>query len=95
MQNLRLCLVLLSMLAWGSAHAGLLDRFFGLPTDIENNSAVVTPPPLIVDQPIVVSSNVSDYRLGAGDKLNITVFGEKELSMETSIVTGKDRKSVV
>ena len=82
MQNLRLWFVLLSMLAWTPVHAGLLDRFFGLPTDKENNSAVVTPPPLIVDQPIVVSSNVSDYRLGAGDKLNITVFGEKELSME-------------
>ena len=49
MQNLRLWLVLLSMLAWTPVHAGLLDRFFGLPTDKENNSAIVTPPSLIVD----------------------------------------------
>ena len=30
----------------------------------------------------VIATNVSDYRLGAGDKLGITVFNEKELSME-------------
>lgn len=87
MQNLRLWLVLLSMFAWTPVHAGLLDRFFGVPTSADNNinnDVVVSSPSLTIDPSIIldITNKISDYRLGAGDKLNITVFGEKELSME-------------
>ena len=34
---------------------------------------------------MLFNNNVSDYRLGAGDKLGITVFNEKELSMEVRL----------
>jgi protein involved in polysaccharide export with SLBB domain len=34
---------------------------------------------------LLFNNNVSDYRLGAGDKLGITVFNEKELSMEVRL----------
>jgi len=84
MQNLRFWLVLLSILAWVPAHAGILDSFFGT----DNKASNISPAPIIVDTPIVFSANnnVSDYRLGAGDNLNITVFGEKELSMEVRLI---------
>lgn len=86
MQNLRLWLVLLSILAWTPVHAGLLDRLFGVPTSADNhtnNTVIVNSPPLSIDAAVLnLTNNISDYRLGAGDKLNITVFGEKELSME-------------
>jgi len=84
MQNLRFLLVLLSIFAWGSAHAGLLDKLFSAPNSnniTPQNPAIIAVP----DLPIVVNSSVSDYKLGAGDKLNITVFNEKELSMEVRL----------
>lgn len=77
----RLLLVTLLMFAWVNAHAGLLEQLFGTaPNTVPLKSPVSTPSaeiavPLIYNQ-------VSDYRLGAGDKLVITVFNEKELSME-------------
>ncbi len=80
----RLLLVTLSMFAWAiNAHAGLLDQLFGATP----NSSVVNAPapsnaPATAVSPLLVYSQVSDYRLGAGDKLGITVFNEKELSME-------------
>jgi len=83
MQNLRFLLVLLSILVWVPAHAGILDSFFGTDNKVSNTPSA----PVVVDVPVVISTNnnVSDYRLGAGDRLNITVFGEKELSMEVRL----------
>lgn len=76
----RLLLVTLLMFAWVNAHAGLLEQLFGtapntVKSPVSTPSAEIAPIPLIYNQ-------VSDYRLGAGDKLVITVFNEKELSME-------------
>lgn len=82
MYKLRSLLVLLSLLVWVPAHAGLLDKLFGSSSPSPSPSMLVTPP---VDSDIetpLATTNVSDYRLGAGDKLGITVFNEKELSME-------------
>jgi len=82
MQNLRFLLVLLSIFAWVPAHAGFLDKLFNAPdsNNIPSQSPLIVATPEI---PIFANNNsVSDYRLGAGDKLNITVFNEKELSME-------------
>lgn len=78
--NLRCLLVLLSLLVWVPAHAGFFDKLFGT----KEQSSVSSSAPIVYDtfSPIVLPSNVSDYRLGAGDKLNITVFNEKELSIE-------------
>ncbi len=79
--NLRCLLVLLSLLAWVPAHAGFFDKLFGTTSE---HSPVSSQVPVTYDafSPVILPNNVSDYRLGAGDKLNITVFGEKELSME-------------
>lgn len=79
--NLRCLLVLLSLLAWVPAHAGFFDKLFGTTSE---RSPVSSQVPVTYDafSPVILSTNVSDYRLGAGDKLNITVFNEKELSME-------------
>jgi protein involved in polysaccharide export with SLBB domain len=79
--NLRCLLVLLSVFAWAPAHAGFFDKLFGTTSE---RSSVSSQPPIVYDtfSPVILPTNVSDYRLGAGDKLNITVFNEKELSME-------------
>jgi protein involved in polysaccharide export with SLBB domain len=82
MHNLRKMLVLLSLFAWVPAHAGFLDKLFGLPPE---SSPIASPQNSAVYDTFVpthIAGNVSDYRLGAGDKLGITVFNEKELSME-------------
>lgn len=82
MHNLRKLLVLLSLFAWVPAHAGFLDKLFGSPPE---SSPVASPQnPAVYDTftSTNIAINVSDYRLGAGDKLGITVFNEKELSME-------------
>lgn len=80
----RLLLVMLSLCAWASAHAGLLDRFFGVPTvnPSQPSSSPATTTPRSPAYSLSSINQVSDYRLGAGDKLGITVFNEKELSME-------------
>ena len=82
MHNLQKLLVLLSLFAWAPAHAGFLDKLFG--STSESSPAVSSKNPIIYDTviPLNAAANVSDYRLGAGDKLGITVFNEKELSME-------------
>jgi len=80
--SVRLLLVLLSVFAWAPAHAGLLNQLFGAPTSA---SPEASPPPVIPIPPnfsIPRANQVSDYRLGAGDKLGITVFNESELSMQ-------------
>ncbi len=85
MHNLTSLLVLLSMFAWAPAHAGFLDKLFGATssdTTPSSSLSQVTPVYDAVSPATVVATNVSDYRLGAGDKLGITVFNEKELSME-------------
>jgi len=75
----RLLLVLLSVFVWAPAHAGLLDQLFGTSAP----EPLKTSPAPQISIPIQAAKNtVSDYRLGAGDKLGITVFNEKELSME-------------
>jgi polysaccharide export outer membrane protein len=85
MRNIvRLLLVTLSVFAWANnAHAGLLDQLFGVaPTPSSAQNSASSQPQVIISSPSPVRNKVSDYRLGAGDKLVITVFNEKELSME-------------
>jgi len=78
-------LALLLCFSWAPAHAGFLDKIFDSTDSEGSKSNSITNP---VSSPIIMldtpnsSLNVSDYRLGAGDKLSITVFNEKELSME-------------
>ncbi|PTQ89078.1 polysaccharide biosynthesis/export family protein [Agitococcus lubricus] len=80
-QSLRLLLVSV-ILAWAPAHAGFLDKLFNSPTASSNTAPPVAGTILTPAAYPVLLSQVSDYRLGAGDKLGITVFNEKELSME-------------
>lgn len=79
--TLRLLVVVASLFAWATAaHAGLLDQFFGQsPSSKSASSPNYIAPPVFIAPAI---TQVSDYRLGPGDKLGITVFNEKELSME-------------
>ncbi|WP_298063761.1 hypothetical protein, partial [uncultured Acinetobacter sp.] len=79
MHNLQKLLVLLSLFAWAPAHAGFLDKLFG--STSESSPAISSQNPIVYDTfiPSSIATNVSDYRLGAGDKLAITVFNEKEL----------------
>ena len=84
-------LVLLLMLAWTPVHAGFLEQIFG--DSAKSRSATLVSPevaPAVSGEqynstPLLFGDNVSDYRLGAGDKLGITVFNEKELSMEVRL----------
>jgi protein involved in polysaccharide export with SLBB domain len=84
-------LVLLFILAWTPVHAGFLEQVFG--DSAKSRSATLVAPdiaPAVSGEPynstpLLFSDNVSDYRLGAGDKLGITVFNEKELSMEVRL----------
>ncbi len=86
-------LVLLSTLAWTPVHAGFLEQIFG-DSAKSRSAALVSPSPSVApvvssdpynSTPLLFNNNVSDYRLGAGDKLGITVFNEKELSMEVRL----------
>lgn len=89
MQNPLRLLVLLLILAWAPAHAGFFEQVFGDSSKPRPNSPVNVQAiaPSAVDDGFAVPllNNVSDYRLGAGDKLGITVFNEKELSMEVRL----------
>lgn len=84
-------LVLLLMLACTPVHAGFLEQIFG--DSAKSRSATLVSPdvaPVVSSDPynstpLLFNANVSDYRLGAGDKLGITVFNEKELSMEVRL----------
>lgn len=80
-KHLRLLLVPF-ILAWVPAHAGVLDKFFGTQPSQPSSVAPAVTIPLPVSTTSISISQVSDYRLGAGDRLGITVFNEKELSME-------------
>lgn len=84
MQNLRFLMVLFMLLAWVPSHAGLLDRLFGSSQQPDSNGigATLSQQTQATSVFIPPSAIISDYRLGSGDKLNITVFNEKELSME-------------
>lgn len=84
MQNLRFLMVLFMLLAWVPSHAGLLDRLFGSSQQPDSNGIGATLSQQTQTTPVFIppSAIISDYRLGSGDKLNITVFNEKELSME-------------
>lgn len=89
MQNPLRLSVLLLILAWAPAHAGFFEQVFGDSSKPRPNSPVNVRAiaPSAVDDGFAVPllNNVSDYRLGAGDKLGITVFNEKELSMEVRL----------
>ncbi len=90
MQNPLRLLVLLLILVWAPAHAGFFEQLFGEPSPKSRPnppSNVFITPDTVDDSyatPLLLN-NVSDYRLGAGDKLGITVFNEKELSMEVRL----------
>jgi protein involved in polysaccharide export with SLBB domain len=87
MQNPLRLLVLLSLLAWTPVYAGFFDQLFTSP----QSSSSVSPNTIVVPSEVKnttytpIFDNVSDYRLGAGDKLGITVFNEKELSMDVRL----------
>lgn len=89
MQNPLRMLVLLAILVWTPVHAGFFDQLFSTPqsSSSTNPNLVVAPdrPERRSYTPILLDDNVSDYRLGAGDKLGITVFNEKELSMDVRL----------
>lgn len=76
----RLLLMSLSVFAWAPAHAGLLDQLFGTSPSSNSTPPVQIPVPAGFVQ--TLATQVSDYRLGPGDKLGIMVFNEKDLSME-------------
>jgi len=91
MQNpLRLLVLLLLslVLAWTPAHAGFLDQLFTAPKSSPSVTSTINVPrgtENAMYAPASLLDNVSDYRLGAGDKLGITVFNEKELSMDVRL----------
>jgi len=87
MTGLSRFLLSLVVFAWANAHAGFLDGLFGgrdksaafnKRTDNQSVSQLAPPPSLAV----VAPSRLSDYRLGPGDRVLVTVFNEKDLSME-------------
>ena len=74
-------LVLLSTLAWTPVHAGFLEQIFG-DSAKSRSAALVSPSPSVApvvssdpynSTPLLFNNNVSDYRLGAGDKLGMEV----------------------
>ena len=87
MHNLQKLLVLLSLFAWAPAHAGFLDKLFG--STSESSPAVSSKNPIIYDTviPLNAAANVSDYRLGAGDKLGITI-GDLQALLTTRLKDG-------
>lgn len=78
----------LMVLAWANAHAGFLDGLFGgrdqsAAFDKRTGNQLVRPlasPPSSLA--VVSPTRLSDYRLGPGDRVLVTVFNEKDLSME-------------
>jgi polysaccharide export outer membrane protein len=90
MQNPLRLLVLLSLLAWTPVYAGFFDQLFNAPSSsasVGSNPSIAATPNSSESQQYVPAllDNVSDYRLGAGDKLGITVFNEKELSLDVRL----------
>jgi polysaccharide biosynthesis/export protein VpsN len=81
----------LSLLA-GTAHAeaGWWDRIFGSPEQRASLApAAVESAPVVLNLPeptdAPVFSLASDYKLGPGDRLAITVFNEKDLSVDVRL----------
>lgn len=74
---------ILLLSAWSTAHAGFFSSLFG---DTQQRSAPVSPA-ASVDQQVIATPDVraSDYRLGAGDRIGVMVFNEKDLSLEVSL----------
>lgn len=70
----------------GEVHAGFLDGLFGGRNEVSRPY----PPALMQARPVDAASvgispavtKLSDYRLGPGDRILVTVFNEKDLSME-------------
>jgi len=72
------------MLVWTPVHAGFLDKLFG--EEVVSSSINVPIPSLdMIEAPVVLALRVSDYRLGAGDKLNVSVLNEKDLTMDVRL----------
>lgn len=78
----------LLVFAWADAHAGFLDGLFGGREQSVapgvRSGALRDQRPSIPLSPEVVQAGVrlSDYKLGPGDRVLVTVFNEKDLSME-------------
>ncbi|MDO8329926.1 MAG: polysaccharide biosynthesis/export family protein [Fluviicoccus sp.] len=76
--------------AWANAHAGFLDGLFGGRDQAaaygqspgKQNARPPLAAPLSPSSVVLAPSRLSDYRLGPGDRVQVTVFNEKELSME-------------
>lgn len=77
-------------LAWTNVHAGFFDDLFGGGDSKREQPSVSMPTafaagevPADVDVPLKQIG--SDYRLGPGDKISITVFNEKDLSLDVRL----------
>lgn len=71
---------------------GVIDRIFGSPSQtITADTAPVTPAAgSVADAALATTSDTalavaSDYKLGAGDRIMVTVFNEKELTVDTRL----------
>lgn len=92
MQRLLVASCVLLVVLSGQARAGTswLDRIFGSPVEAAAGATPDASPALSgLDSPIAPSPYVppaiSDYKLGPGDNLSITVFNEKDLSIEARL----------
>lgn len=101
MQRLLKLVLICGLLLSAAAHAdvSLWDKIFGAPTQsapTEDALPMLSPSELGLDAPAqpgaapssAVTSYLppaSDYKLGAGDHITVTVFNEKELSIDTRL----------
>ena len=85
----RSALGLFLCMAWATAHAGFLEGLFGGRGESSSYGGSFRPvpsAPVAPNQPVLtIQPTVTDYRLGPGDKVSITVFNEKELSMDVRL----------
>lgn len=79
---------LLLILACAPVHAGFFDNLFRGPGAASSVPALpsnsISSGSAPIDSPAPLKGG-SDYRLGAGDKIAITVFNEKDLSIEVRL----------
>ncbi len=88
-------LVCLGFSQAAAAEAGWWEHLFGSPSVAKESATALLPTPselgleALSESPVVsaplFNGAASDYRLGAGDRLGITVFNEKELSIEARL----------
>lgn len=90
------CLLACIWMACAQAHAGFLNGFFGtdrkfidsqglLVRQIDESLQAKAAPPLTPALVEPSAPKASDYRLGPGDRINITVFNEKDLSLDVRL----------